>query len=300
MKRETIIGIKALLERRCTDLDFLRVSWFGGEPLAAKDIVIEISEYATALALKYPQLRYQANMTTNGYFLNYDTAAALVDVGVRSYQISLDGPRDIHNKSRIRADGGSTYDQIWTNLLAIRDSSLPVNVKLRIHFSVDTLNQIDPLIEDIRKEFLHDSRFFVFFKAIERLGGPNDTSIKIFSKAEKEDAVHLLQTKLFGENLASPQNYYLKEDHACYASRPNSLLIRPNGDVGKCTVALYDERNKIASLQSDGTLKLIPGRLAPWLRGIENLDPTTLACPLAGLPLNNETTSNSKEKALSS
>ncbi|MBD1835210.1 hypothetical protein H6F61_21610 [Cyanobacteria bacterium FACHB-472] len=49
-------------------------------------------------------------------------------------------------------------------------------------------------------------------------------------------------------------------------------------------MALYDDRNKIASLQPDGTLKLIPGRLAPWVRGIETLDTATLHCPLVNLP----------------
>jgi len=297
MKKETIMGIKALLDRRCVDLDYLNISWFGGEPLTTKDIVREISEYAAALARRFQKLRYYSDMTTNGYFLDFDTTAALVDVGVRKYQISLDGPRDVHNKSRIRADRSGTYDVIWANLLAIRNSSLPVSILLRIHYTVDTLNLLNPLIEDIRRVFFPDSRFSVFLKAIERLGGPNDTSIKTFSKTEKEAAVKLLKTKLYGENAATPENWFEGET-TCYASRPNSLVIRSNGDIGKCTVALYDTRNKIGSLQADGTLKLIPGRLAPWLRGIENLDPSALACPLAGLPLNNET--NSKEKALSS
>jgi uncharacterized protein len=300
MKQETILGIKALLERRCADLRYLNISWFGGEPLIAKDIVLEISKYVTSLVYRYPQLHYVGDMTTNAYLLDYKTVSLLANVGVRNYQISLDGPREIHNKSRIRADGSSTYDLIWANLLAIRDSSLPVSVMLRIHFTVDTLKLIDPLIEDIKREFLLDSRFSVFFKAVERLGGSNDASIKLFSEAEKEEAIKSLQIKLFGDNLASPQNNCLTDDYICYASRPNSLVIRSNGDVGKCTVALYDERNKIATLQPDGTLKLIPGRLAPWVRGIETLDADTLACPLVNLPSSGEISFNLKEKSSSS
>ncbi|OKH37241.1 hypothetical protein NIES2101_36595 [Calothrix sp. HK-06] len=137
--------------------------------------------------------------------------------------------------------------------------------------------------EDCFKLDLHDPRFSIFFKAIERLGSPNDASIKIFSEAQKEEALKLLQSKLFGEN-GSSQNYSFPDNPICYASRPNSLIIRANGNVGKCTVALYDERNHIASLQPDGTLKLVTGRLAPWLRGIENLDLASLACPLVNLP----------------
>ena len=284
MKPETISAIKKFLEKRAADLKSLKVSWFGGEALVAKNIVLEISEYAKYLTSQHPQLSYSGGMTTNGYLLDYKTANALANVGVRRYQISLDGPREVHNKTRLRADGNGTYDKIWSNLLAIRNSSLPVSILLRIHFSADTFQLLDPLIEDIKKEFLLDPRFSVVFKAIGRWGGENDHAIKVLSKKKKEQAVRSLQTKLFGENLDSPQNLPEPDNYVCYASRSNSLVIRSNGDVAKCTVALYDDRNKVATLQPDGTIKLIPGRLAPWLRGMETLDFDTLGCPLIKLP----------------
>ena len=285
MSKETIQGIKSLLEKRCANnLDYLKISWFGGEPLTAKDTVLEISDYAKALSKKFPNLHYTGTMTTNGYLLDYKTASILADVGVKSYQISIDGPCDVHNESRIRADGSGTYERIWANLIAIRDSSLPISVLLRIHFTVETLHLFSPLIEDLRKEFINDLRFSIFFKAIEHLGGPNDSSFQVFSELEKKEAIQSLQNKLFGENIASTQNHSMMDDYVCYAAQPNSLVLRSNGDVGKCTVALYDERNKIATLQPDGTLKVIPGRLAPWVRGIETLDPAALGCPLVGLP----------------
>ena len=292
MKQNTVFAIKMLLKKRVTDLETINVSWFGGEPLAAKNIVLEIAEYAKYLASEHPQLNYFGSMTTNGYLLNYETANALANVGIRKYQISLDGPREVHNKTRRRADGNGTYDKIWSNLLAIRDSSLPVSILLRIHFSADTFQLLDPLIEDIKKEFLPDSRFSVVFRAIGRWGGANDNDIKVLSLKKKEQALQSLQTKLFGENLNSPQNLPEPNNYVCYASRSNSLVIRSNGDVAKCTVALYDDRNKVATLQPDGTLKLIPGRLAPWLRGMETLDFDTLGCPLVKLPSNNEVVSN--------
>jgi uncharacterized protein len=48
-------------------------------------------------------------------------------------------------------------------------------------------------------------------------------------------------------------------EHVCYAARPNSLLIRADSSVGKCTVLLNDERNKIGTLQADGTVSMIAG-----------------------------------------
>lgn len=298
MQPETIAGIKAILDKRCPNLSYLNLSWFGGEPLVAKNIVLDISEYALSFVSKYSHLHYSGEMTTNAYLLDLNTASALANVGVTKYQISLDGPRKIHDQSRIRADGKSTFERIWTNLLAIRDSSLPVYINLRLHFTADTFQLLDPLLEDIKREFLPDSRFSAYFKSIEHLGSPNDASIKIFSETEKNAAIKTLEAKLFGENLQSPQNGAVPDDYVCYASRPNSLVIRANGSVGKCTVALSDERNNIGTLRPDGRLDLIPGRFAPWVRGIQTLDPDVLGCPLVSLPTSNEIATNLQTKAL--
>lgn len=288
MKASIINGVKALLEKRCSELDCISIEWFGGEPLMAKDIIKDISQFVMSMTYLHPYLRYGGTMTTNAYLLDIKTALELSNLGIRKYQISLDGPKNIHDRSRLRADGSSTFDRIWSNLLAIRNSSLPIEITLRIHVAVDTCNFLDPLLEDIKREFLSDSRFSVFFKAIERLGGSNDESIQQFSRAEHDLVMNKLKDKLFGDNHKSLQNKDLPDNYICYASRPNSLIIRANGDIGKCTVALYDERNKIATLQPDGTMEVIPGRLAPWVRGLETLDPVTLACPLTALPLENK------------
>ncbi|HET9252968.1 MAG TPA: radical SAM protein, partial [Candidatus Eisenbacteria bacterium] len=43
-------GVKRLLERRMPGLDVLELSWFGGEPLLAKDIIEDVLDYAGPLA----------------------------------------------------------------------------------------------------------------------------------------------------------------------------------------------------------------------------------------------------------
>ncbi|MBC8122626.1 MAG: radical SAM protein, partial [Gemmatimonadaceae bacterium] len=272
MKQEVVQGVKALLDRRSLSLHYLNLSWFGGEPLLAKDIILDVAGHATELARK-SQFNYSSNITTNGYHLDMTTATALVQVGVNSYQISLDGPPDVHNRTRRRADGSGTFERIWTNLMGLRASSLPVRIMLRVHFSADTCELLNPLVDALRDTFLDDPRFSVFFKGVEHLGGPNDAEIRVLSKAQQAAVIARLQARLRGGD-SSPVNIHeIGDDYVCYAARPNSLMIRANGDVGKCTVILNDERNKVATLRPDGTLALVPGRLGPWVRGIESLDP---------------------------
>ncbi|MDP5275258.1 radical SAM protein [Chengkuizengella axinellae] len=275
MSKDTISGVKALFKRRASDLDNLYISWFGGEPLIADDIVLDISAYASQLIQMYPGLKYRSSMTTNGYYLTPPTFSKLTAVGVLDYQISLDGSKETHDRTRILSGGKETFDIIWENLLSIRDSSEPVTITLRVHFDSETITQIDQLIEDIKREFIHDIRFSVLFKTIDRLGGPNDDKIKVFSFEEKKIALKTLKHKLYGKDFVETE-----EPYVCYASRPNSLTIRADGSIGKCTVALNDSRNNIGKLNPNGTLELNEQKIAYWLRGFSTLDLATLSCPL--------------------
>ncbi|HVR98040.1 MAG TPA: radical SAM protein, partial [Thermoanaerobaculia bacterium] len=58
MKPVIVESVKELIRRRAGDLDTLCLSWFGGEPLLARDIVLDVSTFAAELARGYPGLSY--------------------------------------------------------------------------------------------------------------------------------------------------------------------------------------------------------------------------------------------------
>jgi uncharacterized protein len=61
---------------------------------------------------------------------------------------------------------------------------------------------------------------------------------------------------------------------------PNHFVIRANGKVQKCTVALYDERNDVGELLHDGTFKwLEASRMNKWSAGLLMGDAEYMACP---------------------
>ncbi len=281
MSNELVGGVKKLLYRRIPELDFLHLSWFGGEPLVAKDIVFDISEYASSLTKKH-STNYVGSMTTNGYNLTLKTFSKLVDFGITNYQISLDGSRNIHNTTRIRADGKGTFDRIWRNLLDISKSDLNFSITLRVHLDSNNVDQIESFLKNLKKEFFYDKRFSFFLKPIEKLGGKNDENLHIIPIKERKFIIDTLKENLFGDNSNKTNN----EPYICYASKPNSLIIRSDGRIGKCTVALNDKRNSIGELLSNGTINIDSDLLAPWLQGITNLDLNALSCPLQSLPNN--------------
>ena len=67
----------------------------------------------------------------------------------------------------------------------------------------------------------------------------------------------------------------------CYASRANSFVIRADGRIGKCTVALDNDVNDVGYLRSDGTMEITNARFRKWLENLLLGDEQGAHCPFA-------------------
>ena len=71
-------GVKTLLARRAPGLRELNLSWFGGEPLLARDLIEDLMMHVGGLARAHAGLRVSADATTNGYLLTPEVADTLI------------------------------------------------------------------------------------------------------------------------------------------------------------------------------------------------------------------------------
>ena len=277
MSKKTIDSIKNFLNNRISTLTQLNLQWFGGEPLAAKSIMYEISDFAQKLCIKHKVI-FRGSITTNGYLMDMTTVRRLHELSQCSYQISLDGLGPVHNVTRRLASGGGTFDRILENLKAIRDSELSFSVLLRIHLSVDNHESLKDLVKMLRSEFLHDSRFYVFLKPIENLGGPHSKKIRSLNDQDRRSLKNDLEHLLRMDN-SEREKSLNNNPQICYASRPNSLVIRADGRVQKCTVLLSDKRNTVGNLTPEGKINLDHSLMGDWMQGYATGDFKALSCP---------------------
>ncbi len=196
MDPSTIQSVKRLIDKRLTGLRSLAISWFGGEPLLGRGVVEDISSHIAEAVVGEPGLQYEADMTTNGYLLDLPKAERFAELGIRAYQISLDGPQAVHDSTRVRVNGSGSFQRIWNNLVAIRASTLPVQVLLRIHLNPATLPCMPEFLAQVRDTFLDDDRFSVKLRPVERMGGPNDESIEVIPWAERANIMEKLEKVL--------------------------------------------------------------------------------------------------------
>lgn len=280
MKPSTVNAIKKLIAARAASLRWLTLSWFGGEPLLAEGVICEVSEHAHALSEAHG-FGLSGGLTTNGYLLTPDKVRRLHGLKHRTYQITLDGYDETHNRTRRLANGGPTFDRIWKNLLAIRDMDLDVEIMLRIHVSPHNITSLPILLSEIDRELSRSRKFKIHFHRVTDLGGPGGSTVQSIGWEEYGRMVHEFSETL---KLATTSEYQLTESgYICYAAKPNSLLIRADGRVGKCTVALDDPRNHVGNLRGDGTIEFFDERLRLWFEGFRNLDERMLGCPLPAL-----------------
>lgn len=103
---------------------------------------------------------------------------------------------------------------------------------------------------------------------------------------EKSEAIldfdlQTLETKS-GESAGGRRAYEIgrNEPYICYASKPNHFLIRADGRVGKCTVALDHPGNTIGEINPDGSISLDAHKANRWHVGFSSFDLDQMGCPL--------------------
>ncbi|GAA2995305.1 radical SAM/SPASM domain-containing protein [Actinokineospora diospyrosa] len=119
----------------------VRVSWFGGEPMLGYAQILDISAAVTATC-DQAGVRFDASMTTNGSLLTVDKIRRLhQECRVGSFEITLDGVADTHDRQRPLSGGRRSFDRIVHTLAsACADESMP-GVRFSIRTNVSRANQ---------------------------------------------------------------------------------------------------------------------------------------------------------------
>lgn len=128
------------------------IGFYGGEPLLNMELVKQIVKYSKE---KFPEKEFGFSMTTN--FFNADRyIQEIVDNGMY-INLSLDGPKEVHDKCRRTKNGKPTYDKIISNLKKIEEYS-PGYVDSHI-FILSTCEDSTDIHKIIN--FFEQNRYFV-------------------------------------------------------------------------------------------------------------------------------------------
>lgn len=219
----------------------IHLDWFGGEPLLHfYDVIYPISQYTKEACLLNHQ--YSNHVTTNAVLIDEEMCSKFNEIGLRSFQISIDGNEKKHNKVK-NVNGVGTFSKVLENINSVLEKVNNSRLTLRINYDNKTLDGVIEIFEKIDSKNRH--RVVVDLQRVWQ------------TKSQSISNEKLIEIIDFSNQLGYDTRYALfdrKEYHTCYSDRFYHSVINHDGNIYKCTAAGYEKENIIGHLLDNGQI----------------------------------------------
>ena len=239
-------SVLLLIDKLLADnkLKKLNLSFFGGEPLLYFDkVVVDIINHAK-MQCKAFDAKLSIHFTTNAYLLTDSVLKQLEGLDV-SFQITIDGGKQVHDSVRKTKGGEPTYARIVEHIHQTLSRGFSVGV--RFNYTAKSI----PSFIDVVKDFSHlpqEQKHLVNF-TFQRVWQDNEGDADQVGQQVEHIERAFEQAGLFVNNAKSYIVPY------CYADGVNTAVVNYNGDLFKCTARDFAPKSKEGTLAADGTLR---------------------------------------------
>ena len=239
-------SVLLLIDKLLADnkLKKLNLSFFGGEPLLYFDkVVVDIINHAK-MQCKAFDAKLSIHFTTNAYLLTDNVLKQLEGLDV-SFQITIDGGKQVHDSVRKTKGGEPTYARIVEHIHQTISRGFSVGV--RFNYTAKSI----PSFIDVVKDFSHlqqEQKQLVNF-TFQRVWQDNEGDADQVGQQVEHIERAFEQAGLFVNNAKSYIVPY------CYADGVNTAVVNYNGDLFKCTARDFAPKSKEGTLAADGTLR---------------------------------------------
>lgn len=218
----------------------MNVTWYGGEPLLAIDRIKEINNLLTQIE---GITLTATTLVTNGYCVNDHTLSILKSLNLTQIQVTVDGNKETHDKTRaLKADGTGTFEIVCENIKRLAENLPECEISVRVN--INRKNKEDYLI--VSKMFESSGLKNIFcYPGYIRVETPdgctmcNDT-ISGYSKAQ-----FILDMKHNGCRMPVFPNIKGK---GCMMNTLQSYIIGPVGEIYKCWNDVSNEDRIIGNI----------------------------------------------------
>ena len=231
-------SVLLLIDKLLADnkLKKLNLSFFGGEPLLYFDkVVVDIINHAK-MQCKAFDAKLSIHFTTNAYLLTDNVLKQLEGLDA-SFQITIDGGKQVHDSVRKTKGGEPTYARIVEHIHQTLSRGFSVGV--RFNYTAKSI----PSFIDVVKDFSHlqqEQKQLVNF-TFQRVWQDNEGDASQVEQQVEHIERAFEQAGLFVNNAKS------------YSV--NTAVVNYNGDLFKCTARDFAPKSKEGTLAADGTLR---------------------------------------------
>lgn len=243
MSIQTAQNLVNFIVKYCTEKE-IYISWFGGEPLLATDIIDYISDKLLDSGIKI-----ESTITTNGLLLNDVIINKFRKWNVTRVQITLDGVGQEYDriKNYKTVSEEKPFDVVMCNIENLISNE--INVHLRVNYASKNYSIVESTMEYLNKRF-GDYKYLYLYGV--PLDLPDIKGYSEFDEIEGEIFLKVLHMSLdngyendeldfrSGVNISGDYNAALGElmlspfPASCYMTNKFRFVIDHEGNIYKC------------------------------------------------------------------
>lgn len=229
------------------EFESLVIRFYGGEPLLQKRAIADACATTSAMASEN-NIGIRYDMPTNLTVLDEESIALLKKYNI-SIQVSIDGPKDLHDKRRYTKKREGTYDTITANLKKLCECGLRENITIRINIDADNITRAEECLMSVAQYAGH-----VYFGMLAPYSGFNDgfaPSCINCDEYSNHMATHLNRI-LIQNGYEAPQMF--GKQTPCSLNSDNKFFVDDRLDVYKCEILVNNKDFCVGTISDDGSL----------------------------------------------
>jgi uncharacterized protein len=209
--------------KRYNHLSSINVTWYGGEPTLEIMAMQNISK-----GLQSVSTQYSAFMVTNGYRLD-KIIDYLDELRIVGLQITLDGTRESHNKTRPLRNGRETFDKVVSNMEKLVNSH-NINISVRMNINKENADKYIELYRFLKQKF--DNKVHLYPAFVHDYSGSSCKADSCYDDSYSKAI--FLKSLFYKYGLYTKDIYPFRNSKGCMCQGLNSFLVGTHGELYKC------------------------------------------------------------------
>ncbi len=256
MNAETVNQLSAFI-KSFIKIRSLSITWYGGEPTinSAFNVICEITKRIKKLNIDFRE----AGLITNAYLLDKEKINQLNELNIKTVQITIDGPQEVHDSRRVLDSGFPTFQRIINNIDILMNSSFNGSCNIRVNLDQTNLSSFFDIRQYLHKRF-NGKNLYVYAGHVDTsLDHRYNKNCNLCAEEWTEFTVEQFQ------HLNTPPREGIYPLGAvfniCSANTRNSFVIGPEGELYKCLEDVGNKRMVVGSIFQADYISNVNGQL---------------------------------------
>ena len=227
------------------------IRWTGGEPLLVWEKIAEITTEVNTECVKN-NIKFASSLSTNATLITEKIAKKIAALEFNPITVSIDGPRDLHNKRRFYKKNRGSFDDVVRGINCLSEYS---KVILRVNFDKENYPSYERLLVELNESLQHKHNISMYLKPVTAAYnyGFDSTMYDDFDFFNiEEDLIQITQKHQFNLEIHPGFQYSTR----CIAYQIGSYVVDPQLHLYKCPIHIGQEKEKVGYIDKNAKINI--------------------------------------------